>query len=79
MLKNRFLLAEGQIHIVTEPDFSHSAKELNSHAPPNLEALATKLFYMLDLGRREGVAETLEEAGRALAAYDSSETAIKLA
>ncbi|MEK4978702.1 hypothetical protein [Bacillus sp. FSL K6-6540] len=47
------------------------------YAAPDLEAFATKLFYMLDLGRREGVAETLEEAGKALVAYDSSETAIK--
>lgn len=77
LLKNRFLLAEGQIHIVTEPDLRQYATEPNNHAPPNLEALATKLLYMLDLGRREGVAETLDEAGRAFAAYDSSETAIK--
>ncbi|AFH62796.1 response regulator transcription factor [Paenibacillus caseinilyticus] len=77
VLRNRFLLAEGQIHLVTEPVLSHTATEPNRHAPPDLEALATKLFYMLDLGRGEGVAETLEEAGRALAAYDSSESAIK--
>ena len=62
---------------MTEPDLRHYAAGPNNHAPPNLEALATKLFYMLDLGRREGVAETLDEAGRALVAYDSSETAIK--
>ncbi|QYR22643.1 response regulator [Paenibacillus sp. sptzw28] len=77
LLENRFLLAEGQIHMATEPVLSHFATEPNRHAPPNLEALSTKLFYMLDLGRGEGVAETLEEAGRAIAAYDSSETAIK--
>ncbi|RIX59691.1 response regulator [Paenibacillus nanensis] len=77
LLKNRFLLTEGQIHMATEPVLSDIATESNRHAAPDLEALATKLFYMLDLGRREGVAETLEEAGRALVAYDSSETAIK--
>ncbi len=52
-------------------------KNMVRYAAPDLEAFATKLFYMLDLGRREGVAETLEEAGKALVAYDSSETAIK--
>ncbi|NIK71979.1 response regulator [Paenibacillus sp. BK720] len=77
LLKNRFLLAEGQIHMVTEPVFSPISSESNGHAPQDLEALATKLCYMLDLGRCEGVAETLEEAGRALVACDSSETAIK--
>lgn len=77
VLRNRFLLAEGQIHLETESSLSQSATEQNRHAPPNLEALATKLFYMLDLGRDEGVAETLEEVGKVLAAYDSSETAIK--
>ncbi|MCK9857044.1 response regulator [Paenibacillus sp. ATY16] len=77
LLKNRFLLAGGQIHMVTESVLSHIATESNEHAPPDLEALSTKLCYMLDLGRCEGVAETLEEAGGALVAYDSSETAIK--
>lgn len=77
LLKNRFLLAEGQIHLATGPVLSQLVTETNGHAPPDLEALANKLFYILDLGRCEGVAETLEEAGRMLAAYDSSETAIK--
>ncbi|MBD2871030.1 response regulator [Paenibacillus arenilitoris] len=77
LLKDRFLLDEGQIHLATEHVLSHLVAETNGHAPPDLEAFATKLFYMLDLGRCEGVAETLKEAGKALAAYNSSETAIK--
>jgi two-component system response regulator YesN len=77
MLKNRFLLAGGQIHMQTEANLNHSAAGPNGHALPDLEAQALKLVYILDLGRREGVAEALEETGRALAAFDSSETAIK--
>lgn len=77
LLKNRFLLAGGQIHMEKEADLSQSISVPNKDTPPDLEELALKLFYMLDLGRREGVAEALEETGRALAAYDSSETAIK--
>lgn len=77
VVKNRFLLTGGRIHMESEADLSHSEAALNRDAPPDLEELALKLFYMLDLGRSEGVAEALEETGRALAAYDSSETAIK--
>ncbi|MBW5445156.1 response regulator [Cohnella sp. CFH 77786] len=77
VLKNRFLLAGGRIHLETETDLSHSAAAPNKDAPPDLEALALKLFYLLDLGKREEVAEAIEETGRALAAFDSSEAAIK--
>ncbi|MDQ0064089.1 response regulator transcription factor [Paenibacillus harenae] len=77
VLKSRFLLAARQIHIETETDLSHFASAPDKNVPPNLEALALKLCYTLDLGRIEGVAEVLEETGRALIAFDSSETAIK--
>ncbi|MCR2804425.1 response regulator [Paenibacillus soyae] len=77
LLKDRFLLDEGRIHMETERVMNHGVAETKGHAPPDLEALATKLFFMLDLGRCEGVAETLREAGGALAAYDSTEIAIK--
>lgn len=77
LLKNRFLLAGGQIHMEKEAGLSQSMSVPNKDTPPDLETLALKLFYTLDIGRREGVAEVLEETGRALVAFDSSETAIK--
>lgn len=77
LLKSRFLLAAGHIYLEMETDLCHVAPVPDKHAPSNLEALALKLCYTLDLGRSERVAEVLEETGRAIIALDSSEAAIK--
>ncbi|WP_438446102.1 response regulator [Gorillibacterium sp. sgz5001074] len=45
--------------------------------PPDLESLAQQLYYAVDIGSREGVADTLRRAGDQITAFDCSEASVK--
>ena len=46
---------------------------------PDINALADKLFYALDIGSKDAVRRILDEGGQSIAAYNGAEQAMKTA
>ncbi|TBL68313.1 response regulator transcription factor [Paenibacillus thalictri] len=73
LMKHKFLLGGEQIHTLRDmPVPTDSSETCDS-----LDALAEKLYYALDIGRKSGVEQVLEQAGKALISYDGSEHDMK--
>ncbi|OBZ16560.1 hypothetical protein A7975_01140 [Bacillus sp. FJAT-26390] len=77
LLKQRFMLQGQQIHLASL--FLHgkqSEQPIQSEAP-SIDSLAQKLYYMLDIGSKDGVDKALQEASEHICAYDISEQFVK--
>ncbi|MBD2872513.1 response regulator transcription factor [Paenibacillus arenilitoris] len=75
LLKRRFMQSGRQIHIASIEEAANPIEERPSE--PDMNALAEKLFYMLDIGSKDGVEKTLQEASDRICAHDSSEQSVK--
>jgi len=76
LLKQRFMLQGQHIHSAS---LEGNAKQAETERSDELsiDSLAQKLYYMLDIGSREGVIKALDEASNQICAHDSSEQAVK--
>jgi len=76
LLKQRFMLLGQHIHSAS---LEGNAKQAETERSDELsiDNLAQKLYYMLDIGSREGVIKALDEASNQICAHDSSEQAVK--
>lgn len=76
MLKQRFMLQGQQIHLASsEAIAKHTETEQSEEL--SIVSLAQKLYYMLDVGSKEGVEKVLNEASEQICAHDSSEQFVK--
>ncbi|WP_235548809.1 response regulator transcription factor [Paenibacillus sp. Soil522] len=76
LLKQRFMLQGQHIHSASlEGDAKQSGTGQGEEL--SIDSLAQKLYYMLDIGSREGVIKALDEASVQICAHDSSEQAVK--
>lgn len=76
MLKQRFMLQGQQIHIASLDAFAKQ-EETEQSEELSIDSLAQKLYYMLDVGSKEGVEKVLNEASEQICAHDSSEQFVK--
>lgn len=76
LLKRRFMLQGQQIHLVSLSDHDKQSEDAEKEAP-SIDSLAQKLFYMLDIGSKDGVDKALQEASDQICAYETSEQSIK--
>lgn len=87
-MKRSFMLQPGEIHTGgpsgrereeppgAEPAAAVAEAKVDGEEP-DLDVLAGRLCYAVDLGSRDGVAEALREAGGRIAAYDCSADYVK--
>ncbi|CAM4192526.1 response regulator transcription factor [Paenibacillus alkaliterrae] len=76
LLKQRFMLKGQQIHIATLSSDPRQSDD-NQRDGLSIDTLAQKLYYMLDIGSKEGVNKALLEASNQICNNESSEQAIK--
>ncbi|HTG71316.1 MAG TPA: helix-turn-helix domain-containing protein, partial [Candidatus Udaeobacter sp.] len=76
LLKQRFMLQGQHIHSASLEGNAKQA-ETGQSDELSIDNLAQKLYYMLDIGSREGVIKALDEASNQICAHDSSEQAVK--
>jgi two-component system response regulator YesN len=80
LLKNEFLF-RGDKRIVTgQPVYRPAAAEDGEgcHPAPELNELADKLFYALDIGSRDALRRVLDEGLQSIAGCDGAEQAVKI-
>jgi two-component system response regulator YesN len=76
LLKQRFMLQGQFIHLASlSEDGMRMAAEPGGQL--SIESLAQRLFYMLDIGSKEGMDKALQEASDQICAHDSSEPFVK--
>lgn len=76
LLKQRFMLQGQHIHSASLEGIARQAETGQSDGL-SIDSLAQKLYYMLDIGSREGVIKALDEASGQICDHDSSEQAVK--
>jgi two-component system response regulator YesN len=76
MLKQRFMLQGQQIHMVSLLSGSIQADPAK-HEELSIDAIAQKLYYMLNIGSKDGVDKALQEASAHICAVDTSEQFVK--
>lgn len=76
LLKQRFMLQGQHIHLASLEGNAKQA-ETGQSDELSINSLAQKLYYMLDIGSREGVIKALHEASMQICAHDLSEQAVK--
>lgn len=79
LMKRSFLMAGGDIAVDVTDGWASASSEAEAQAggAPDLEALARRLFYAVDIGSKEAVLEALADAGRRIVEHDCSETHVK--
>jgi two-component system response regulator YesN len=78
LLKHRFLFGDELIirnGPIAERDINGACGE--QAALPDIDSLAEKLYYAVDMGNKEGLEHWLDRAGHEITAWDCSETSIK--
>ncbi|MCA0753646.1 response regulator transcription factor [Paenibacillus sp. N4] len=76
LLKKRFMLQGQQIHMARVSGQDNSTGE-ELRDEPSIDSLAQKLYYMIDIGSKEGVAKTLEEASEQIGRHNEAEQSVK--
>ncbi|MFD0693662.1 response regulator [Paenibacillus sp. GCM10027628] len=81
LLKEEFLFRGERTVILKRPPLNFAANGAKDGEPtgPDINALANKLFYALDIGSKDAVRRILDEGGQSIAAYDGAEQAMKTA
>ncbi|WP_419872709.1 response regulator transcription factor [Candidatus Pristimantibacillus sp. PTI5] len=76
LLKQRFMLQGQHIHFTAESaDAKQPAPEQEEELP--IDTLAQKLYYMIDIGSKDGVDKAIQEASDQICARDMSEQFVK--
>jgi two-component system response regulator YesN len=71
------MLQGQQIHLASVSDYDKQSKESIHSEAPSIDSLAQKLYYMLDIGSKDGVDKAIQEASDQICAYETSEQSIK--
>ncbi|MBD0378512.1 response regulator transcription factor [Paenibacillus sedimenti] len=81
LLKEEFLFRGERTVILKRPPLSLAANGTRDGetAGPDINALADKLFYALDIGSKDAVRRILDEGVQSIATYDGAEQAMKTA
>ena len=81
LLKEEFLFRGERTVILKRPPLNFAGSGARDGEPtgPDINALADKLFYALDIGSKDAVRRILDEGGQSIAAYDGAEQAMKTA
>lgn len=76
LLKQRFMLQGQFIHMASLAEERQQAEAKLSNQL-SIESLAQKIYYMLDIGSKEGMDNAMQEASNQIIAYDCSEPFVK--
>lgn len=76
LLKQRFMLQGQHIHLASLYNSTATAKPAQEDEL-SIENLAQKLYYMLDIGSRDGIDKATQEASERICEHDSSEQFVK--
>ncbi len=76
LLKRRFMLEGGQIHLADTAASERQPEPVQTHT---LEELIRKLYYALDIGSVEGTVSAVSEASQLIVASHAGEQAVKSA
>ncbi|WP_028611350.1 response regulator transcription factor [Paenibacillus harenae] len=74
LMKRRFMQSGQQINMASLTEEQERGEQ---EAGLSIEALAQNLYYMLDIGSKDGVDKAMQEASGQIVAYDSSEQSVK--
>lgn len=76
LLEQRFMLQGQQIHMASLTD-DQQRQEHDQADELSIDTLAQKLYYMIDIGNKEGVDKAVQEASDHICAHDHSEQSVK--
>lgn len=76
LLKQRFMLQGQHIHIATMSEVNNGADDENAEEF-SVEGLAQRLYYMLDIGSKDGVNSAIQEVSERICGHDTSEQFVK--
>jgi len=77
-LKRRFMLDGGAIHMAEDPEEAEVPGS-SAEGGLDLDELAQKLYYRLDIGNADGLSRSVKEVSAAIVEHDSEEQSVKSA